>query len=151
MTKDSKKKKESSKSSRKSVKGNRIEDINENSSTSKNIATVSTASIDINENKQNAVDDQKENDFDAIGNEIFVRFRDGSIRKAKIIEKSISSSSTSSTSSTELIYEYYVHYNDFNRRMDEWINSSRIIINPTENEINNMNLNSKNISPNGIN
>eukprot|EP00607_Mallomonas_marina_P001462 CAMPEP_0182426026 /NCGR_PEP_ID=MMETSP1167-20130531/12508_1 /TAXON_ID=2988 /ORGANISM="Mallomonas Sp, Strain CCMP3275" /LENGTH=473 /DNA_ID=CAMNT_0024607177 /DNA_START=29 /DNA_END=1450 /DNA_ORIENTATION=+ len=54
---------------------------------------------------------------------IVVRYRDGSRRLATIIERSKDSSDE---------WQYYVHYNEFNRRMDEWIGISRILSLPSE-------------------
>lgn len=54
---------------------------------------------------------------------ILVRYRDGSHRLATIIERSKNSTD---------VWQYYVHYNDFNRRMDEWVDIPRIIKLPSE-------------------
>ena len=56
---------------------------------------------------------------------LVVKYRDGSHRLAKIIEK------MSKTVDKKLVYQYYVHYTDFNRRMDEWISSDRIFLLPS--------------------
>lgn len=63
----------------------------------------------------------------AIGQDIIVRYRDGSSRLSKIVESQcqIDSSGTST-------WQYYIHYHDFNRRMDEWISSDRILVYPSE-------------------
>lgn len=53
----------------------------------------------------------------AIGINILVLYRDGSHRTAKVIERAPNSAK----------WQYYVHYHDFNRRMDEWIDESRIL------------------------
>jgi histone acetyltransferase MYST1 len=66
------------------------------------------------------------NDGIDIGKDILVRYRDGSCRKAKVIEISKQSSNTSDEN-VDANISYYVHYHDFNRRMDEWIRSDRII------------------------
>ena len=57
----------------------------------------------------------------SIGHNIMVKYRDGSHRTAKVIERSshIQGATTS--------WQYYVHYHEFNRRMDEWIDVARII------------------------
>ena len=47
----------------------------------------------------------------SVGISLVVQYRDGSIRLAKIIERSSGGDNTE--------YQYYVHYVDFNRRMDE--------------------------------
>lgn len=56
---------------------------------------------------------------------LVVKYRDGSHRLAKIIEK------MTKTVEKKLVYQYYVHYTDFNRRMDEWISSDRIVLLPS--------------------
>lgn len=58
-------------------------------------------------------------------NFLVVKYRDGSHRLAKIIEKMIK------TVEKKTSYQYYVHYTDFNRRMDEWISSDRIVLFPS--------------------
>lgn len=59
----------------------------------------------------------------AIGNCLVVKYRDGSNRLAKIIERSKKS---------EDQWQYYVHYHDFNRRMDEWVTLDRIVSLPSQ-------------------
>lgn len=54
-----------------------------------------------------------------IGQVVLVLYRDGSQRTAKIIDRSLSVIDGTS--------RYYVHYHDFNRRMDEWILPNRIL------------------------
>ena len=63
-------------------------------------------------------------------NFLVVRYRDGSHRLAKIIETSAKVPKGGSSDTKE--YAYYVHYVDFNRRMDEWIQPDRIIMLPSE-------------------
>ena len=58
-------------------------------------------------------------------NFLVVKYRDGSHRLAKIIEKMIK------TVDKKISYSYYVHYTDFNRRMDEWVVSERIVLFPS--------------------
>lgn len=58
-------------------------------------------------------------------NFLVVKYRDGSHRLAKIIEKN------SKVVDKKSVWQYYVHYNDFNRRMDEWISSDRIVLLPS--------------------
>ncbi len=68
-----------------------------------------------------------------IGHHLIVLYRDGSERLVKIIERS-----SSETSEYVNSWQYYVHYLDFNRRMDEWITIQRIVSPPSianENEI----------------
>lgn len=55
------------------------------------------------------------------GNHLMVQYRDGSNRLAKIIEKGGQAPN----------WNYYIHYHDFNRRMDEWIDISRIVSYPS--------------------
>jgi hypothetical protein len=58
------------------------------------------------------------------GHYLVVKYRDGSNRLAKIIEGAAGSSPRST--------QYYIHYCDFNRRMDEWIGAPRIVAYPSE-------------------
>jgi histone acetyltransferase MYST1 len=51
-----------------------------------------------------------------------VRYRDGAERLAKIIERNFQ---------VDNQWTYYVHYFDFNRRNDEWIDISRIVCPPS--------------------
>ena len=60
----------------------------------------------------------------SVGSYIIVQYRDGSHRVAKIIQRS-HNNNTSNTNQSET--KLYVHYNDFNRRMDEWIDLKRVI------------------------
>ena len=64
-------------------------------------------------------------------NYLVVRYRDGSHRLAKIIETTAKVPKGASIDATKE-YAYYVHYVDFNRRMDEWIQPDRIIMLPSE-------------------
>ena len=59
-----------------------------------------------------------------IGSYIIVTYRDGSNRLAKIIETNRGTNGRN--------IEYYIHYYDFNRRMDEWIYPTRIVKYPKE-------------------
>ena len=59
-----------------------------------------------------------------VGHYLVVKYRDGSNRLAKIVE--------GSGSTTPQSVQYYIHYCDFNRRMDEWISGPRIITYPSE-------------------
>ena len=59
-----------------------------------------------------------------VGHYLVVKYRDGSNRLAKIVESSAGSSPRST--------QYYIHYPDFNRRMDEWIGAPRIVAYPSE-------------------
>lgn len=59
-----------------------------------------------------------------IGSYIIVTYRDGSNRLAKIIETNRGTNGRN--------IEYYIHYYDFNRRMDEWIYPIRIVKYPKE-------------------
>ena len=54
---------------------------------------------------------------------IVVKYRDDSPRLAKILGKGGKDKKT---------WQYYVHYFDFNRRMDEWIKIDRILVYPSE-------------------
>lgn len=63
----------------------------------------------------------------AIGHHLLVKYRDESERLAVIIERSRRESSDPSQ-----CWQYYIHFLDFNRRMDEWINVSRIVSYPSD-------------------
>ena len=60
-----------------------------------------------------------------VGHYIVVKYRDGSNRLSKIVERSEMVNESGN-------WSYYIHYNDFNRRMDEWISVDRIITYPSE-------------------
>lgn len=62
-----------------------------------------------------------------IGHFVVVTFRDGSNRLAKIICTSSRPTRGAGDISRVQNWEYYVHYVDFNRRMDEWITIDRIV------------------------
>lgn len=76
-----------------------------------------------------------------IGSFIIVEYRDKSHRVARVIDHSKLPSqssnialllsqnpgSSSTNTSTVSTWQYYIHYNDFNRRMDEWVDTKRII------------------------
>jgi hypothetical protein len=77
-----------------------------------------------------------------LGHCLLIRYRDGTERLAKILEKNNKvqgannpSPRSSSAASTAAIaankWSYYVHYFDFNRRNDEWIDISRIVAYPS--------------------
>jgi len=59
------------------------------------------------------------------GYSLIVKYRDGSHRLAKIIDK------MKKIIEKKNVFSYYVHYNDFNRRMDEWVSSDRIVLLPS--------------------
>ena len=73
---------------------------------------------------QDKVDGEKNVDEHplTINNFIVVRYRDNSPRLAKILGVG---------GRTPETQQYYVHYLDFNRRMDEWIKVNRIILMPS--------------------
>ena len=59
----------------------------------------------------------------SINHYIVVKYRDNSPRLAKILGVGGKDAKT---------WKYYVHYFDFNRRMDEWISIDRILVHPKE-------------------
>lgn len=71
------------------------------------------------------------------GNSLVVKYRDGSDRLAKIICFTERTDSNTGVVS----YSYYIHYNDFNRRMDEWIATDRIVLTPSKANIQQLQLN----------
>lgn len=56
---------------------------------------------------------------------IVLKYRDDSYRVAQLIEKSLQEGNNGQ------VYHYYIHYLDFNRRMDEWILPERILTYPS--------------------
>jgi histone acetyltransferase MYST1 len=66
------------------------------------------------------------------GHSLVVEYRDGSKRLAKIIERTQNKEKERLKAPIEEQWKYYVHYHDFNRRMDEWINNARITKFPSE-------------------
>lgn len=103
------------------------------------ISNIAAAALRKQEELQNAASAHLSNEilksasFDACNNNehplkigcyIMVRYRDGSDRVAKIIEKLEVKLAKADTS---IPWKYYIHYQDFNRRMDEWITPDRII------------------------
>lgn len=61
----------------------------------------------------------------AIGHSLIVAYRDNSQRLAMIVERDTYGDGD------ETYYKYYIHYEDFNRRMDEWVMPDRIISPPS--------------------
>eukprot|EP00245_Coleochaete_scutata_P017280 TRINITY_DN8407_c0_g1_i1.p1 TRINITY_DN8407_c0_g1~~TRINITY_DN8407_c0_g1_i1.p1 ORF type:complete len:265 (-),score=51.56 TRINITY_DN8407_c0_g1_i1:35-829(-) len=62
-----------------------------------------------------------------VGTRLLCRWRDDKLHPVKIIERRKVSSSSDG-------YEYYVHYSEFNRRLDEWVNLSQLDIESVEAE-----------------
>lgn len=81
-----------------------------------------SAVIALNESKCPEVDPSMDVEPFAIGHCLIVKYRDESNRLAKIIERMHNKDGT---------YQYYIHYFDFNRRMDEWIDPDRVTSKPT--------------------
>lgn len=79
--------------------------------------------------KSNDIDIEKNIDEHPlrINDFIILKYRDNSYRVAQIIEKSLQEDENNSTKE----YHYYIHYLDFNRRMDEWITPDRILNYPS--------------------
>lgn len=57
---------------------------------------------------------------------VLAQMKNQSWNRAKIIECRLSKDFDSKTTLSEKSYDYYVHYENFNRRMDEWVPSTRI-------------------------
>jgi hypothetical protein len=91
--------------------------------------TKATASIVAHvDEKQLITDDDTADEHPfKIGHYLVAKYRDDSHRLAKIIEKSGKSGSSNGND-----WRYYIHYVDFNRRMDEWVTSDRIVMLPSE-------------------
>eukprot|EP00981_Chlorochromonas_danica_P002594 scaffold504_cov189-Ochromonas_danica.AAC.29 len=62
-----------------------------------------------------------------VGHHIVVSYRDGSNRIARVVEVSPSPSPSNASEISAESLTYYLHYLDFNRRMDEWVPASRIV------------------------
>ena len=54
--------------------------------------------------------------------------KDGAWHKARIIDCRLSKDYDIRTHKTDKSYEYYIHYEGFNRRMDEWIPRLKILM-----------------------
>ena len=55
-----------------------------------------------------------------------VQMKDGNYHLAKLIDCKLSDKYDPKKPLTDTSYDYYVHYVDFDRRMDEWVSRSRI-------------------------
>ncbi|EGC37429.1 hypothetical protein DICPUDRAFT_76975 [Dictyostelium purpureum] len=62
-----------------------------------------------------------------IGTHIYCRWRDDQYRKCEIIDKREAESESGT-------FDYYVHYHEFNRRLDEWVHESRMDFSRIESE-----------------
>ncbi|KYR02714.1 HAM group protein [Tieghemostelium lacteum] len=60
------------------------------------------------------------------GSHIYCKWRDDQYHKCEIIEKRESEVESGT-------YDYYVHYNEFNRRLDEWVHESKMDFSRVEN------------------
>lgn len=89
------------------------------------LQSTSTTPIKDNITSINNIDESITAQEYSVGSYIIVEYRDGSHRVAKIIQRTNNNSTASSNSQSET--KLYVHYNDFNRRMDEWIDLKRVI------------------------
>jgi histone acetyltransferase MYST1 len=102
-------------------------------------ATPNPSIADDNDSQIQPAEDMDTPPF-AIGHNLVVKYRDGSLRLAKIIERrkkgglAVNNSATNAdaTAESELDWHYYIHYHDFNRRMDEWVDHSRIVLYPSK-------------------
>ena len=63
----------------------------------------------------------------ALNRNYFVKARDGVWRGAEVLESRLCSDAPEEgeVASSETV-QYYVHYNGLNRRLDEWVDASRI-------------------------
>ena len=101
------------------------------------VAAIATSAAGI-EDKNSSADSKTDENVNVdehplkVGHYLIVKYRDGSNRLAKIVERSSSGSSSTTTTSSPRSIQYYIHYYDFNRRMDEWINATRIVAFPSE-------------------
>ncbi len=60
-----------------------------------------------------------------VGTRVLCRWRDGKLHPVKVIERRKLSTGPDD-------YQYYVHYNEFNRRLDEWVNLEQLELESVE-------------------
>ena len=60
-----------------------------------------------------------------------VQMKDGNYHQAKLIDCKLSEKHDPKKPLTDFSYDYYIHYVDFDRRMDEWVPRSRIELSRT--------------------
>ena len=53
-----------------------------------------------------------------LGSKARCEWRDGEMRDCEVIERRTTSDG---------VLQYYIHYSDFNRRLDEWVSTDRIV------------------------
>ena len=87
---------------------------------------VTPANSQKKENKENNGENQNKNNELDIGASITAKRADGSWHSANVVHRR----TNPDTQETE----YYVHYEGFNRRLDEWIKSDRIKLQADDNE-----------------
>jgi len=99
------------------------------------ITAVATENVDGDESKAQ-VEAQEDVNIDehpfTVGHSLIVNYRDGSKRLAKIIERHHNKTKEKQGLDLKEQWKYYVHYEDFNRRMDEWVENDRIAGLPSE-------------------
>lgn len=85
------------------------------------------------EQKRRKVQQRVDGDLQ-IGYRVMCKWRDGKYRKAQIIEKRVKSvpETKPQASDSKEEVQYYVHYLEFNRRMDEWVNQDRLDLKTVE-------------------
>ncbi|KAK1315201.1 putative MYST-like histone acetyltransferase 1 [Acorus calamus] len=64
-----------------------------------------------------------------VGTRVMCRWRDGKYHPVKVIERRRSGASEAGD------YEYYVHYTEFNRRLDEWVNLEHLDLDSVEADV----------------
>ncbi|WVZ66764.1 hypothetical protein U9M48_015945 [Paspalum notatum var. saurae] len=65
-----------------------------------------------------------------VGTRVMCRWRDQKLHPVKVIERRKGSSSSSPAD-----YEYYVHYTEFNRRLDEWVKLEQLDLDTVETDV----------------
>ncbi|KAJ6801766.1 uncharacterized protein M6B38_195995 [Iris pallida] len=65
-----------------------------------------------------------------VGTRVMCRWRDQKLHPVKVIERRKVSSSSGDGE-----YEYYVHYTEFNRRLDEWVKLEQLDLASVENDV----------------
>ncbi|GJN33168.1 hypothetical protein PR202_gb21735 [Eleusine coracana subsp. coracana] len=65
-----------------------------------------------------------------VGTRVMCRWRDQKLHPVKVIERRKGASSSSPAD-----YEYYVHYTEFNRRLDEWVKLEQLDLDTVETDV----------------
>ena len=72
-----------------------------------------------------------------VGSSYYVTWRNGQIQPATVVDKRIAKKKLKQLDNDQESFEYYVHYINYDRRLDEWVTLDRIDLNATCVEIEN--------------